>query len=156
MPVSSGLAEIAAQPGLLKCLLLGGPSCEVLSLCRDCCVYQGRRQPRIGQFLWSSLLDIQGPGSPASAPESVIPVAYKGVAGSNALCPAAWKSILEALAVAAGDSSPQVVSGAMAALGQVVQLLFQVRSQAGSQSGHTWPPCTDWALALVMGHLVSL
>ena len=41
--------------------------------------------------------------------------------------PAAWRSILEALAVAAGDSSPQVVSGAMEALQQVIELLFQVR-----------------------------
>jgi hypothetical protein len=40
--------------------------------------------------------------------------------------PAAWRSILEALAVAAGDSSPQVVSGAMQALQQVIELLFQV------------------------------
>ena len=40
--------------------------------------------------------------------------------------PAAWRSILEALAVAAGDSSPQVVSGAMEALQQVIELLFQV------------------------------
>jgi len=40
---------------------------------------------------------------------------------------AAWRSILEALSVAAADKSPQVVSGAMDALKQVIELLFQVR-----------------------------
>ena len=42
------------------------------------------------------------------------------------MCCAAWRSILEALTVAAGDRSPQVVSGAMDALKQVIELLFQV------------------------------
>ena len=40
---------------------------------------------------------------------------------------AAWRSILEALGVAAGDHSVQVVSGALVALQQVIDLLFQVR-----------------------------
>ena len=39
---------------------------------------------------------------------------------------AAWRSILEALGVAAGDHSAQVVSGALVALQQVIDLLFQV------------------------------
>ena len=39
---------------------------------------------------------------------------------------AAWRSILEALGVAAGDHSVQVVSGALVALQQVIDLLFQV------------------------------
>ena len=39
---------------------------------------------------------------------------------------AAWRSILEALSVAAGDHSVQVVSGALVALQQVIDLLFQV------------------------------
>ena len=39
---------------------------------------------------------------------------------------AAWRSILEALGVAAGDHSVQVVSGALVALQQIIDLLFQV------------------------------
>lgn len=39
---------------------------------------------------------------------------------------AAWRSILQALSVAAGDHSVQVVSGALVALQQVIDLLFQV------------------------------
>ena len=68
--------------------------------------------------------------------------------GSDVVCGAAWRSILEALTVAAGDRSPQVVSGAMDALPQVIELLFQVRDcYIGTLMIHA---CPSFAVILVV------